>query len=315
MNLKNLRASKVNLLQQVMRLAPNASTVQEALATTDVAKFLLGSSTALFNEGMAEVPTAHDQIFNIVPSSTRHEQTRQNSPGAVLPEVPEGGEIPFGKIMQPTIGFITNHKYAELFDITEEMITYNEVAAIADSLRELGERAARTMEQTAMAVVETQANYASGLTGSTALSRSAVQAAIVAVMEQSANGHKLGFVPNTLFVPASLQFTAMEIIDSDVLLGTPAANALVGSKNSLKNYLKVVVGPQLVDQNNWYVGTAKKGFRLQVVTAPYLKDVTPLTASTGETVPTVEMRRQKAGVTFGAGVADNRYWFGSFVAN
>lgn len=314
MNLKNLRASKVSLLEQVYRLAPNAKNIQEALATTDVAKFLIGSSAAIFNEGMAEVPTAWDAIFQSVPSSSRHEPTRQNNPGANLPEVPENGEIPFGKIVQPTIGFITNHKYAELFDITEEMVLYNEIQRIADSMRELGERAANTMEQTAMAVVEDSTAYASGLTGSTALSKSAVQEAITAIMTQTANGKKLGFVPDTLFVPASLQFNAMEIVESDILIGTPASNVLVGNKNGLKGFLKVVVGPQLTDQNNWYVGKAKKGLRMQIVLPPYLKDVTPMTASTGETVPTVEMRRQKAGVTFGAGFSDNRYWYGSFVS-
>lgn len=315
MDIKNLRASKVNLQQQILRLAPAAQSIQEALATSDVAHFLTKSSLALFDEGMAEVETSWQEIFRSTPSSNRHEPTRQNTHGATLTEVPEGGEIPFGRIMKPTVGFITNHKYAELFDITEEMITYNEIVSIMDSLRELGERAANTMEQTAMAVVEDSDNYLAALKGTSALSKSAVQDAIIALMTQTeTNGQKITVVPDVLYVPASLQFAADEIVNSDLMIISGTTDRLVGSKNGLKNKLRVVIGTQLSDQNNWFVTKARKGYRMQVVTAPYMKDVTPVTASTAESVPTVEMRRQKAGATFGAGVNDNRYNYGSFVS-
>lgn len=93
--------------------------------------------------------------------------------------------------------------------------------------------------------------------GTSALSATALQAAITAMMKfKDDRGKLLGVVPDLLVVPPDLQWTAMELLESTYWPGEGAVTANMAS-NVLKGKLGLLVSPYLSDTNDWFVLSTK----------------------------------------------------------
>ena len=93
--------------------------------------------------------------------------------------------------------------------------------------------------------------------GTAALSATALQAAITAMMKyKDDRGKLLGVIPDLLVVPPDLQWTAMELLESTYWPGEGAVTANTAS-NVLKGKLDLLVSPYLTDTNDWFVLSTK----------------------------------------------------------
>ncbi len=96
--------------------------------------------------------------------------------------------------------------------------------------------------------------------GTAALSVTSLQNAITSIMKfKDDRGKLLGIVPDTLVVPPDLQWTALELVDSnyypDVLDSADGSQKF--SSNPLKGKLDVIISPYLTDTNNWFLLATK----------------------------------------------------------
>lgn len=90
---------------------------------------------------------------------------------------------------------------------------------------------------------------------------------------KDAQGELIGEAPHTILVPGALAYTA------EKLLGQ--ANLASGESNPLRRRYRVVVGPHLTDENDWYLigGPAGSGLLVQERLAPTFNSADP--SSTG----------------------------------
>jgi len=118
--------------------------------------------------------------------------------------------------------------------------------------------------------------------GSSAISTSAIQAAITAMRkfktDQGKPAHKR---PDTLVVPPDLEWTARKIINSpaDPSEGTTTSFDAI---NTIKGALKIVINDYLTDTNNWYLFDTRgnvKPIILQMRKTPTFSDLTDNTES------------------------------------
>lgn len=96
--------------------------------------------------------------------------------------------------------------------------------------------------------------------GTAALSSASIQAAITAMMKyKDDRGKILGIVPDTLVVPADLQWTALELLNSTYYpeMVDPSFGSQRLSANPMKGKLDLVVSPYLTDTNNWFLLATK----------------------------------------------------------
>lgn len=188
---------------------------------------------------------------------------------ADLPTVAEGAdytEIASPSDIEETSSFLKKGGYAA---ITLEMIDRDDVGAMRAIPRKIGLAAARTLS-TAISNVFT-ANAGVGPTlgqdstalfdaaghgnlGTTALSLSTWQAAIVAMYKQAepVSAKRLGLRPRWLVVPIDLEKTGLEILTSAELIGYGGGtNTVSAAKNVLARTGGVVVCPDFTNANNW----------------------------------------------------------------
>jgi phage major head subunit gpT-like protein len=93
--------------------------------------------------------------------------------------------------------------------------------------------------------------------GTSALSATALQAAITAMMKfRDDRGTLLGVVPDLLVVPPDLLWIAMELLESTFWPGEGTVTANTAS-NVLKGKLDLLVSPYLSDTNDWFVLSTK----------------------------------------------------------
>jgi phage major head subunit gpT-like protein len=96
--------------------------------------------------------------------------------------------------------------------------------------------------------------------GTSALGTGSLEQAITAMMRfKDDNGKPLGIVPDTLVVPPDLQWTALELLNSNYYpeLIASASGSQKLSANPLKGRLDLVVSPYLADTNNWFLLATK----------------------------------------------------------
>ena len=89
--------------------------------------------------------------------------------------------------------------------------------------------------------------------GASALSYESLAAAVTGMMKiKDDRGNIAGIKPDVLVVPADLQWTAMELLESNYYPHEGTTTARV-SANALKGKLDIIVSPYLTDTNNWFL--------------------------------------------------------------
>lgn len=149
-------------------------------------------------------------------------------------------------------------RYAKQFVIDEQDMLDDSLGALADTPADFGMNAAQLRPDLVYAIILANDNLAAtsralfnstdgNLDTSAALASATLKAAISAMRLFQENGRNLDLSPSHLIVPGSLEFTALELMQSSqiVIAGTAGSVTERGDKNTLQSRLQVVVSAEL----------------------------------------------------------------------
>jgi ATP-dependent protease ClpP protease subunit len=218
--------------------------------------------------------------------------TRRVGPGvfAALPQMQEDAEYTYG-----TVGdrgeLIALATYGRILKISRQAIINDDLSLFGDMPRRLGRAAKRTVGNLVYAILtgnptmsDTLALFVAGhgnlqASGAgSALQVSSVGTAITAMKVQSDNGSALNIGPKYLIVPAALEITARQLINSTVDPGASRGHAV----NPVANFAELIVDARL-DANSttaWYLVADPNAYDTIEVAyldgndAPYLEQMT-----------------------------------------
>lgn len=181
---------------------------------------------------------------------------------AVNPETADYAEIaPFTdeKVSYAVVQF------GGIVTVTRKMIVNDDIGTVAKIVGRLGRAARRTLAKRVWNLLITNATYdPDGLAifhathanlGSTALSVTALTAAIDAMMKQTEkdSNERLGIAPRFLAVPIDLRAKAFEINQSRLVPGSTANDANEHFERFGRESERVIVNPLFTDANDWYL--------------------------------------------------------------
>jgi hypothetical protein len=227
-----------------------------------------------------------EQIFNVMSSDRSIEQTTQLSALSAAGEVQEGEEVPQQRIYQGFDKTYRHLKYGLIAPMSQESIDDGQFDLMAKYSRKL----ARAYNETVMIktadifnngfsttgpdgqVLFSTAHPLLGLGAGTTSNRLAADAdlsmtslkALLTVMRKIKDtaGNKLNIRSKKLIVPSDLEFTAHELVESEMLV--ESANTSVNAVNSVKSRygLGVVVIDHLTDDDAWFLASDKDDHEL-----------------------------------------------------
>ena len=183
-----------------------------------------------------------------------------------LLEVSEEEEYKYGTIGEITGPVVQLRTYGRLMSIHRKVFINDDLGRIRTIPQAMARAAGRTLAKDVRGVLVNNPVTYDGTAlfhathnnlGSTALGEASLQAAITAMRKQTnQNGDRASFVPKDLIVPIDLEFTARRLLQSAEVTNT---TNLGGTTNIMKGILNLVVDPQLVDANDWYVQGSIEG--------------------------------------------------------
>lgn len=212
-----------------------------------------------------QVQTIANLIDLVVDNDTGGHVTRNG----IIPIVPEGSGYNEARIA-------SEYNTAKLatrgvtFTLTRQALINDTQGALQDIPAKLGDAMARTLNWAVASYLETNAALADTValfhathgnleTGNTALSLETIIAEYSAFSQQtSPMGRVLNMRPKYLIVPPELQFTAIDILDQNMLMVNRQITATttstrVGTQNLIASQLQLVVLEELTDANDWYL--------------------------------------------------------------
>lgn len=205
---------------------------------------------------------------------------------------------------------IYNYKHGGIVEIGEELIMFDKSGEIARLATELGRSCAYERYSEFYTAITTSGNT-TAQSSTVTLTPANLEAMLTTYQTQSdtASGKKLGFLADTLLVPAALQWTARRILESAGMPGT--ANNDV---NVMKGIMTLVVCPLLDDNSTtkFYIGNARNvnGLIYQNVIGPNPETFTQDTRQTqaSDDCFIYDLIRYKARLDYGIDVIDIRIW-------
>lgn len=235
------------------------------------------SFRAIFHETERSFETMYQNIFHVLNSTKAFEKDTALSGIGQLEEVNELGAIPYEDATPGWDVTYVHRKFAKGRMVSQEMVDDEKFNMIAKLPRSLANAKMRTYEQAAADVFNfgfvagggggakftggdakalfatDHVNRAGGVVQSnkitTALSQTSLQAVVTAMKNRKdSKGQLIAFKPDTLLVPAGLEFTARTILETTQVLGS-ANNDI----NPIKGSLNLVVWPFLTSSTAWFV--------------------------------------------------------------
>lgn len=227
-----------------------------------------------------------EKLFNIHDSSRSIEQTTQLSALEAAGEVGEGEQVPSQRIYQGYDKTYRHLKYGIITPMSQESIDDGNFDLMAKNSRKL----ARAYNETVMIKAAEIFNDGFSTNGpdgvplfstshpllapgvGTTSNRLAVDAdlsttslkALLTVMRKvkDSAGNKLNIKSSILLVPSDLEFTATELLDSEMLVDS--ANASVNAVNSVKSRYGIlpVIMDHLTDDDAWFLASQKDDHEL-----------------------------------------------------
>lgn len=253
----------------------------------------------------------HPLAFNI--NSTKEQETYAGiqklkpTPGVVRQDTPY---FVLGTTAKADV-IITNEKHGGIVEITEEIIMYDKSGEIVRLATELGESVKYERYELLRDHLVASGNT-TAQSATVTLTPTNLEAMITTyqTQEDSASGKILNWNPDTLIVPAALQWKARRILESAGVSGS-ADN----DPNVLQNIVKLVICPLLDSDSTtrFYLGRSRNanGLIYQNVIGP-----TPETSIQGR--PSKQFQsddsffydliRYKARLLYGIGTVDIRIW-------
>lgn len=143
-------------------------------------------------------------------------------------------------------------KYGKRLTVPWEMVKNDDLAAVNRMVDTYGRAARRTCAKFAASLLE---GTPASSTVTTTLSKTSLEAAITEFMTRrdATSNDPLGVEPKFLIVPPALKWTAMELLNSSLIVATGTTDLIIGNKNVLENALDLIVEPFLTDANDWYL--------------------------------------------------------------
>jgi phage major head subunit gpT-like protein len=295
-------------LAQAIMMKTKTFNLREALTTSEMSGYFNDVVQTLYWTDFAMVPTTYQDICEIRSNKAPHVSYHTSEMMGELPEVGEKDEYGTARSDLGDEVIVRNKKYGDILKISEEAIMNDDIGELNALIQNHAQRAAVKPEQRLASVLETAANFnaGAGLTGSTALSATALKAAYVALTSQKENNQPLAILPSILVVPSALELTAAEILDFPIMITGEASTRTNG--NVLNGRLNYVVNRWLTDANNWYLLQPKRGLKLNNQIGP---DFIPF--NNGQSYFMNDCYMWKIRWAGHVAVADNRFMFGSFV--
>lgn len=232
---------------------------------------------------------------------------------ASLPEIPEGAEYTYGTVAERKEA-ITVADYGQILRITRQAVINDDLDMLSRIPRKMGRAARSTIGDLVYAVLNNNPNMSDGtalfhadhnnLASSGAVpSVATLTAARTAMMTQKekAGGRSLNIRPRFIIVPAALETTVSQLLNSTVEVGASKGHA----SNPVQNMAEIVSDARLDDTSAtaWYLAADPNSFDtvevlfLDGVQQPFLEE------REGWTVDSVEW---KVRITAGVGPLDYR---------
>lgn len=196
-----------------------------------------------------------------------------------LLEVEEENEYKYGTVGEMEGPAVQLRTFGRLLQVSRKLLINDDLGRLSRLPAAMARAAARTLEQDVLDVLVNNATAYDGVAmfhashgnlGSTALSESALQARILALLAQTnQNGDPLDIdmASIELIVPTGLMFTARRIINSAIVEQTSAG---VGTANVMKDAVRLHVEPKFTDQTDWYLQSRIVGSDMAPVIVGFL---------------------------------------------
>ncbi len=202
---------------------------------------------------------------------------------------------PTGSIEHGTLGEETYTNkvdtYARMLGITRTDIINDDLGALTAAPRRLGRGAALKLNDLFWTAFLNNATfYTSGRKnvstgGGSALSSAGLAAAEVLFMNQTdPDGKPLGLMPSILLVPPTLKRTALELMNSSLVIGSTTADTPLPSGNTFQGAYSVESSPYM--ENATYTGYSAAAWYL--LAAPSQMPVIEIAGLNGRVEPVVE---------------------------
>ena len=232
---------------------------------------------AIFHETENSFVSMYDKIFHVMSSNKAFEKDTALSGVGQLEEVPELGAIPYEDATPGWDVTYVHKKFAKGRMVSQEMIDDEKFNMINKLPKSLANAKARTKEQSAADIfnygfvagggglakfvggdsqalfsashVNRQGNITQSNRITTALSQTSLQAVITAMKNRRDSKNQIiSFNPDTLLVPAALEFTARVILETTQQTGNNNNDI-----NPVKGALNLIVWPFLTSSTAWFV--------------------------------------------------------------
>jgi hypothetical protein len=217
-----------------------------------------------------------------------------------LERVGSGGEVPHGQVAEEYEQFSIG-TYAKQFSITRENIINDDLGTFTSVPQKMGVKANQKVSQLVYAHLMANGNMADGialfyatthlnLNTSSALSDTTLSAALLKMQNQKdADGQPISVLPKFLLVPPTLERTARQLLESDLLINTGQITATTSAtnapnKNIHRGALELIVEPRL--ENSAYTGYSTSTWF--VIADPAGIDTLEVAFLNGKAAPTVE---------------------------
>lgn len=250
----------------------------ESGSTSDFPTYLQEKLNRIMLNAHGKVPSmwrSVSKIMNMTDFKTYNIMTPL-SESDDLQEVAEGGEYQDSELRDSDNVTMKLGTYGRTFSITRQAIINDDFGQLQQQPDRFGRAAARTLAKKVIATLETPGTAYDGVAffgdhkqedGSTTaadndltsspLTRGNLRTAIETMRKfTDIKGNRLSLTPKFLYVPVDLEFTAMEILKAEKLIGQGADAAPVTDINVMNGGitgLQVVVEPFLTSGTTWYL--------------------------------------------------------------
>jgi hypothetical protein len=181
--------------------------------------------------------------------------------GMMFKKLAPSGEIKHGDLGEVAY---TNKAdtYAIMLGIERPDLINDDTGALTSAARRIGRGAALKINDVFWTVfLNNSAFFTAGnnnvITGGTSALKLADQKFRV---QTDPNGFPLGAMPRILLVPPTLWYTSRELMNSSLLVGTPASNALAPATNIFQGSYQIVTSPYM--ENTSYTGNSTTAYYL-----------------------------------------------------
>ncbi|MEW6555083.1 MAG: Mu-like prophage major head subunit gpT family protein [Actinomycetota bacterium] len=226
--------------------------IREAVGSDDFANLLGSNMHKRLQKAYAGVPGEYAKYCDIIEvNDFKNQNIITLTEAGDLDKLLEGEEYREAKFDESASAYRVC-KYGKQLTVPWEMVRNDDLAGVNRMVDSIGRAARRTVAKFATALL---VGTTASSTVTSALAKASLEAAITEFITRvdATTGEPLGIEPKFLIVPPALKWTAMELINSTLIVVRGDTDAVFGNKNTLENALDPIIEPFLADTNDWYL--------------------------------------------------------------